>query len=98
MKIQTFVIGYVLALALFLFAQQRPEMAETTQAGGFREVVDLTHSLPTPGFESSQKAAYRTADRCHDREARSSEQRFLPQNSLLPAWMLPPVWCAACGR
>ena len=57
MKIQTFVIGYVLALALFLFAQHRPETAETTQAGGFREVVDLTHSLPTLGPQSSQKAA-----------------------------------------
>ena len=58
MKIQTFVIGYVLALALFLFAQHRPEMAETTQAGGFREVVDLTHSLPTPVSQSSQKAVF----------------------------------------
>ena len=46
MRIQTFVIGSVLALALFLFAQKRPE---TSQPGGFREVVDLTHSLPTPG-------------------------------------------------
>ena len=56
MKIQTFVIGYVLALALFLFAQQRPG---TTQPGGFREVVDLTHSLPTDGFEKPGKSAYR---------------------------------------
>ena len=55
MKIQTFVIGYVLALALFLFAQQRPG---TTQPGGFREVVDLTHSLPADGFEKPQKSAY----------------------------------------
>src|ERR1700726_1523321 len=56
MKIQTFVIGYVLALALFLFAQQRPE---STQPGGFREVVDLTHSLPASGFEKPQKSGYR---------------------------------------
>jgi kynurenine formamidase len=48
MKIQTFVIGYVLALALFLFAQHHQE---ATQPGGFREVVDLTHSLPKPAFE-----------------------------------------------
>ena len=56
MKIQKFVIGYVLALALLLFAQQRPA---TTQAAGFREVADLTHSLPTNGFESPHKSGYR---------------------------------------
>src|ERR1700730_985538 len=56
MRIQTFVIGSVLALALFLFAQQRPE---TTQPGGFRDVVDLTHSLPTPNSEAGAQSAYR---------------------------------------
>ena len=54
MKIQTFVIGYVLALALFLFAQHRQE---TTQPGGFREVVDLTHSLQNPAFDPAEKSA-----------------------------------------
>jgi len=58
MKIQTFVIGYVLALALFLFAQHRPETTEATQPGSFREVLDLTHSLPTHVSGLSQKAAY----------------------------------------
>jgi len=56
MKIHTFVIGSVLALALFLFAQQRPG---TPQPGSFREVVDLTHSLPAGGFEKPQKSGYR---------------------------------------
>ncbi len=56
MRIQTFVIGSVLALALFLFAQQRPG---TAQPGGFREVVDLTHSLPTHGSDPAAKSAYR---------------------------------------
>jgi kynurenine formamidase len=56
MRIQTFVIGSVLALAIFLFAQKRPG---TTQPGGFREVLDLTHSLPTPGSEPATKSAYR---------------------------------------
>ena len=56
MKIHTFVIGSVLALALFLFAQQRPG---TPQPGTFREVVDLTHSLPASGFEKPQKSGYR---------------------------------------
>jgi len=55
-KIHTFVIGSVLALALFLFAQHRPG---TPQAGTFREVVDLTHSLPASGFEKPQKSGYR---------------------------------------
>lgn len=56
MKIQKFVIGYVVALALLLFAQQRPA---TTQAAGFREVADLTHSLTTDGFEKPHRSAYR---------------------------------------
>ncbi len=56
MRIQTFVIGSVLALALFLFAQKRPG---ATQPGAFREVVDLTHSLPAGGFEKPQKSGYR---------------------------------------
>ncbi len=60
MKIQTFVIGYVLALALFLFAQQRPE---STQPGGFREVVDLTHSLPTPDSRVREQVLVSFADR-----------------------------------
>lgn len=56
MRIQTFVIGSVLALALFLFAQQRPG---TTQPGGFREVVDLTHSLPTRISQPAEQFPYR---------------------------------------
>jgi len=56
MKIHTFVVGSVLAVALFLFAQQRPG---TTQPGGFREVVDLTHSLPASGFDKPRNSGYR---------------------------------------
>jgi kynurenine formamidase len=56
MRIHTFVIGSVLALALFLFAQKRPG---TVQPGGFREVVDLTHSLPPASLEKAQRPAYR---------------------------------------
>jgi kynurenine formamidase len=55
MRIQTFVIGSVLALALFLFAQ-RPGNA---QPGAFRDVVDLTHSLPTHGSDPTTNSAYR---------------------------------------
>jgi kynurenine formamidase len=45
MKIKTLVIGYVLALALFLFAQHREGV---TQASGFTGVVDLTHASNLP--------------------------------------------------
>ena len=41
MRTKTLVIGYALALALFLFAQRRPA---STQSGPFSGVVDLTHS------------------------------------------------------
>lgn len=41
MKTQTLVIGYALALALFLFGQRR---SDNVQAGAFSGVVDLTHS------------------------------------------------------
>ena len=42
MKIRTLIVGYVLALALFLFAQRHPGSSTPT---GFRAVVDLTHTL-----------------------------------------------------
>jgi kynurenine formamidase len=77
MKIHTFVIGSVLALALFLFAQQRPG---ATQPGAFREVVDLTHSLPASGFEKPQKSGYRletvalSAKTSQASESQASEQ------------------------
>lgn len=59
MKIQTFVIGCVLALALLLFAQQRH--TETVLPSGFRAVVDLTHTIndKVPPFSFSQRADYK---------------------------------------
>jgi hypothetical protein len=41
MKTQTLVIGYALAVALFLFGQRR---SDNVQPGGFSGVIDLTHS------------------------------------------------------
>jgi len=41
MKIRTFVVGYVLALALLVFANRR---SEVTPGASFRTVVDLTNS------------------------------------------------------
>ena len=42
MKIRTLIVGYVLALALFLFAQRHPGSSSPTE---FHAVVDLTHSF-----------------------------------------------------
>ena len=57
MKIKTFVIGYVLALALFLFAQRH---TDGVQPSGFRASVDLTHTVnaKVPTFEVTDKPAY----------------------------------------
>jgi kynurenine formamidase len=58
MKIQTFVIGCALALALLLFAQQR---TQTVLPSGFKAVVDLTHSIndQVPPFNFAQRADYK---------------------------------------
>ena len=56
MRIRTLTVGYVLALALFLFAQRHPGSSSPT---GFYAVVDLTHSIGAqapaakPGEESA---------------------------------------------
>jgi kynurenine formamidase len=42
MKIRTLIIGYVLALALFLFAKRHPGASSPTE---FHAVVDLTHAM-----------------------------------------------------
>jgi kynurenine formamidase len=54
MKIRTLIVGYVLALALFLFAQRHPGSSAPT---GFHAVVDLTHSLDAKAFEPAEKPA-----------------------------------------
>jgi len=59
MKTQTFVIGCALALALFLFAQQR--RTDTVLPSGFHAVVDLTHTIndKVPPFSSAQSENYK---------------------------------------
>ena len=52
MKTRTLVVGYVLALALFLFAQRRPEVVNSSV---FHGVVDLTHVIETNVPASSRK-------------------------------------------
>jgi len=58
MKARSLVIGYVVALALFLFAQQRHQQSEPTS--GFRSVVDLTHTLgpKNPPYELAKKPLF----------------------------------------
>jgi kynurenine formamidase len=59
MKIQTFVIGCVLALALLLFAQQR--RSETVESTGFHSILDLTHSINSkvPTYDPAEASDYK---------------------------------------
>jgi kynurenine formamidase len=54
MKTRTLIVGYVLALALFLFAQRHPGSSSPT---GFHAVVDLTHSIDAQAL-AYEPAAY----------------------------------------
>jgi kynurenine formamidase len=58
MKIRPLIIGYVLALALFLFAQQR--RSQVGPSLGFHAVVDLTHTINSkvPNFELTAKPVH----------------------------------------
>jgi kynurenine formamidase len=57
MRVKTFVVAYVLALAIFLFAQHHNP---ALRAGGFSSVVDLTHTLgaDTPNYEQTAKPVF----------------------------------------
>jgi len=54
MKTRTLIAGYVLALALFLFAQRHPGVSQPT---GFHAVVDLTHSVDAGALVNSERLA-----------------------------------------
>jgi len=57
MRTKTFVIGYVLALAVFLFAQRHTTPGPMS---GFTSVVDLTHAVSSnvPTYEVAEKSAF----------------------------------------
>jgi kynurenine formamidase len=57
MKWKKFIVGYVLALAMLLFAQRHPA---PTPSPTYSSIVDLTHSLnsETPTFESQGKRSF----------------------------------------
>jgi kynurenine formamidase len=63
MRFKTFIIGLVLSLVVFLFAQRHP--VGTAQPGGFRGVVDLTHvidlSIRPADLKNSLASARRSA-------------------------------------
>jgi kynurenine formamidase len=54
MKSRTLIVGYVLALALFLFGQRHPTSPTPT---GFHAVVDLTHSIDPQAGDRVKTAA-----------------------------------------
>ena len=54
---RTLIVGYVLALALFLFGKRHPDASAPAE---FRAVVDLTHSIGTPARWSSPPDLFET--------------------------------------
>lgn len=61
MKVKTFVVASVLALAILLFAQHHTNSLRTA---GFSRVVDLTHELgpDTPNYEPTAKPVFQARD------------------------------------
>jgi len=57
MKIKTFVVGYILALAIFLFAQRH---TPATANSSLHAVIDLTHTISAsnPAYENSKKPLF----------------------------------------
>jgi len=57
MRLKTFIIACGLAVALFVFAQRRPDIAKRAVT---HDVVDLTHSInpQVPTFEGGDKPAF----------------------------------------
>jgi kynurenine formamidase len=78
MKIKTFVIGYVFALAIFLFAQHRSMPEQHTRF----VVVDLTHSLnaTVPTYEAAKHRQYtEPVMAASDRDSYFARQIVLPE-------------------
>ncbi len=95
MKIKTFVIGYVLALAIFLFAQHRSTPEQNTRF----VVVDLTHSFDAarPTYESARHGQYRKPIMAaKDRDGYFARQIVLPErygtHLDAPAHFVPGLW------
>ena len=93
MKIRTLVAGYILALALFLFAQRHPGSSSPTE---FHSVVDLTYSIDTsgPSSESTRNAPHLKTVANIERNGTSFRQDFLPFETRIeaPARFAPGLW------
>lgn len=78
MKIRTFVVGFALALALFLFAQRHPN---ATQSTAFHAVVDLTHSINArvPTYEPAEQSVYQVKT-----VATIEKDKYFARNITLP--------------
>jgi kynurenine formamidase len=78
MRIRTFVIGCVLALAILLFAKHQTEAGRPS---GFRAVVDLTHAINArvPTYELSEKSAYQVKT-----VATIDKNKYFARNIALP--------------
>jgi kynurenine formamidase len=81
MKIQTFVIGCIVALALLLFAQQR--RSEAVGSTGYHGVVDLTHSSNSkvPTFDPAEAEDYKvTIDATIEKDKYFTRKISLPEH------------------
>jgi len=90
MKTQTLVIGYALALALFLFAQRR---SENGQPSGFSGVVDLTHSWTGKVATRSKAGIVRPVSLVeHNAVRRSAASNSNSTNIDAPAHLQRGMW------
>ena len=81
MKIQTFVIGCALALALLLFAQQR--RPDAVQATGFHSIVDLTHAVngKNPTYGRDESSEYKiSSDATYEKDKYFARKISLPEH------------------
>jgi kynurenine formamidase len=96
MKFRTLVIGYAFALALFLFAQHRPDAA---QASGFHTVVDLTRSLDLAAshYRISRAASPSafvpvSVVQTHSRRGATAQETHSATRIIAPAQAVPGLW------
>ena len=96
MRIQTFVIGAALALALLVFAQRH---SEASKPGEFRGVVDLTHvvNAQAPTFDPAESAAFQVKTVATIEKDKYFERNItLPEHYAThidaPAHFVPGLW------
>jgi kynurenine formamidase len=90
MRIKTVVIGYVLALALLLFAQHRPDVASP---GTFTGVVDLTHTLSSHQGFAGKLGRVRSASIVQKMELRRTSAAPSSNTNIdAPAHLVRGMW------